>query len=324
MRRVVLTLVLAALASTLPAAVLAQQEDFQIPEYTEQQRWNRLASGMVYFQAALLELGMQHGMTAEEVGGFVGDVFARSWVTGADAAQFMVNFNRNYDAFPGAESELLDSSADEVTARFNRPWEAWVGLDRQIIGITSDEFLDLHRGLTLRLSEHVGIATTWTDERDHHVVSFRTEYAPIGADDNLRYGRLAYLSWLTSLQLLDMQMKETGLSARELGLQQGEMYAPSWTSRTPWQLFRGMVWNGLAHDRTMDCEVLSASPQEVRARCTHTFEQRIGQGANYFDVTVEDFLENIRGFGEAVAEARGMVWEERWEPGVRVIRVSVR
>ena len=41
-------------------------------------------------------------------------------------------------------------------------------------------------------------------------------------------------------------------------------------------------------------------------------------------LTVEDVLENLRGFGEAVAEARGMVWEERWEPGVRVIRVSVR
>jgi len=57
MTRFISTLV--ALAVMAPGPVVAQQSDVQLPDYTAEQRWQRLANGMVAFQAALLELGKQ-------------------------------------------------------------------------------------------------------------------------------------------------------------------------------------------------------------------------------------------------------------------------
>jgi hypothetical protein len=324
MSRFPVVLLLVALLVPAGAPVEAQTREFELPEYTDQQRWNRLAFGLVSFQAALLELGKKHGMSPEEVGAFTGEFFSSGWLAGIESTPFAVALNRNHMGYPNATAEVVSYDDWEVEVRFNRPWEEWVGLDRQMMAITSDEFLAMQRGLHLALSERVGITTTWDEDGDHDVLTLRTDYGPITADDNLRYGRMAYLGFLTSTQLLDEQMKRSGLSARDLGLQQGDLFAPSWGSVTPWGLFRGMTWNALAWDRTYDCEVVSASPEEVNARCTHTFEQRIGQVSGYFDVTVDDLLENLRGFAERVAEHRGMRWEETWEPGVRIIRVTMR
>ena len=78
-------------------------------------------------------------------------------------------------------------------------------------------------------------------------------------------------------------------------------------------------------DPNTDCEVLSASPTEVRARCATGYtEQRINQSSAYSSVTLEDVLQNGRAFAVSVAEQLGMSWEESWANGYREIRVSIR
>ena len=47
MKRIILALTLVVMALPAPEAVTAQASDFQLPEYTDEQRWNRLASGLV-------------------------------------------------------------------------------------------------------------------------------------------------------------------------------------------------------------------------------------------------------------------------------------
>jgi hypothetical protein len=64
------------------------------------------------------------------------------------------------------------------------------------------------------------------------------KYGPIVASDDIRWARGTYLSWLTWMPLLSLRM-ENGLSAAEIGAADAELYGPTWSARTPWQLFRG-------------------------------------------------------------------------------------
>ena len=316
------TLAVVCLAFLTAGPLGALQADPQLPQFTDQQRWERLASGTVWWQAALIELGAEVGMTPEEVGTFAGEFFARGWLGGAEAGQFVVSMNRNHLSWPGAEVELLSSDPTTVEARFNRPWERWVGPDRQVGGVTSADFEATQRAATLAIADWVGVDVVWEGEKDADRLTLRTEYGPIRASNDLRWARGAYLSWNDGFHVLELQMA-TGMTPREIGLEAGRRYGPGWGSRTPWQLFRTMTWNAMT-DPTTDCEVLSASPEEVRARCAINFAQRVEQGRNYFDITLEDVLENWRAFAESVAEQRGMRWEETWEDGYRVIRVTMR
>ena len=78
-------------------------------------------------------------------------------------------------------------------------------------------------------------------------------------------------------------------------------------------------------DPNTDCEVLSASPTEVRARCSISYtRQRVSQSSGYFDVTLDDVLENGQAFAESVAEQLGMRWEESWDDEYRTIRITMR
>jgi hypothetical protein len=149
-----------------------------------------------------------------------------------------------------------------------------------------------------------------------------TLYGPIEASNDIRWNRSAYLSWLNSLQLISLR-KESGMTAREIGEANGELYAPTWSAQTPWALFRGMVWNQMTDPRT-NCEVLSASPDEVRARCHMFFRQLVEQNQSRFNVTLDDVLESNRAFAGKVAEYLGMSWTEVIEGDYTVVTVTRR
>jgi hypothetical protein len=321
MRLLTLAFVLLSLLCAGPSA--AQESDLQLPEYTAEQRWQRLAFNAASMQAALLELGRQHGMTAEEVGTWAGEFYSKGWLSGQEAAPYAVAVNRNHMMWPGATSEVLSSTPTTVQIRFNRPWEAVIGPDRQIAGSTADEFQAMWRATNLAISDWVGIDVAWDEGEDSDVLNLRTEYGPIQAANDLRWARGAFLSWNNFFQLLELKM-QSGMTAREVGREAGELYGPGWTAPTPWRLFRGMTWNAMGDPNT-DCKVLSASPSEVRAQCAIGYTaQRVSQASTYFDVTLDDVLENGRAFAESVAEQLGMRWEESWDEEYRTITVTVR
>lgn len=68
---------------------------------TDQQRWERLASNTLAWQAAVVALGEAQGLTPEETGKFVGEFFSQGWLGGAEAGQLLVGFYRNFMGFPG-------------------------------------------------------------------------------------------------------------------------------------------------------------------------------------------------------------------------------
>lgn len=312
---------LVVLVMLMGASARAGQQ-ISLPEFTDQQRWERLAFLMVGWQAAMVALGESHGMTPEEVGEWAGKYFSQSWLSGSEAIQFLRGTHRNFMAMPGAAVEVVSSTPTSVTARFNRPLDSRLGPARQRIGVPGDAIrtmLDAHEAV---VAEWVGVTREVRADGDHDVVTLETQYGPIQASNDIRWARGSYLSWLNFLQLMSMR-KEAGLTAREIGAADARLYAPTWGAQTPWQFFRGMVWNQMS-DPNSDCEVLSASPREVRARCRQHYVDVVTNNQARFNVSPEDVFESGRAFASGVAEHLGMQWTEVLEDGYRIITVTVR
>jgi len=309
---------IAAVVSVPGTPVRAQ--DVQLPTYTPEQRWERAAYEALWWQAAIVALGREKGMTAEEVGRFAGELFAPGWLGGAEGLQLLRGFYRNFMALPGAEVEVVGDTPTSVTARFNRPMDALLAPGASTMGVTRAELDAMARATDAVIAEWVGVGLERRADGDHDVLTFTTEYGPIRAGDEIRWSRSSYLSWLTALQLMSLQMA-SGLSAREVGEADAKLYGPGWTARTPWQLYRGMVWNWMT-DPDTHCETLSASPTEVRARCALAYRQVVEQNQERFNVTVQDVFESGRAFASGVADQLGMQWTETLDGEYRVITVT--
>ncbi len=304
----------------LPAPILAQEVDF--PEYTDAQRWERLAQLMLGWNAAFVAFGEEHGMTPEETGEWIGEFFTDAWLGGIEATQFLRGLHRNFLSLPGAELEVLEQTPLSVTARFNRPLDAFLGPGARAQGVDVADIDAMVEALDATIADYVGIDMQKRRDGDHQVVTLTTEYGPIVASDRIRWNRGAYLSWLTSLQLMSLR-KESGMTAQQMGAADAELYAPTWTAQTPWQLFRGMVWNQMTDPNT-DCDVISATPREVRARCREHYRALVEQNQERFGVTPEDVFESGRAFAAGVADYLGMRWAETSQDGYRNIIVTVR
>lgn len=319
MKRFTLLVLFASLSVT--AARLPAQE-IELPEYTMEQRWQRLAGGTVWWQAAMIALGEAQGMTPEEVGHWAGKFFTQGWLGGGEASWYLRASYRNFMSWPGAELEILNTTPTSVTARFNRPIDDLMGAGGKVGGIKLAEFDAMYQAVDETIADWVGVGLERQSEDGHEVVTYETLYGPIHARDNIRWNRNSYLSWLNGLQLMSIRM-ESGMSAREIGEADADLYAPTWNVQTPWALYRGMVWNQMS-DPNFECAVISASPEEVRARCLQHYRELVLAQQDRFNVTPEDVFEAGRAFAEGVAEHLGMRWTEELVDGYREITVTRR
>lgn len=317
-------LLLAGAASILllRGPIAAQQPDIELPEYTDQQRWERLGMNCAWWQAGLLELGKVNGMSPEEVGKFMAKYYSQAWTGGFEAATVLYYLNRNHMAWPGATMEILSSSPTAVSARFNRPLDTYIGEDGVFGGHSAEEIHAMRRAAEVALVDFLGATLEKEEEDGHDVLTVQARYDGINAATAQRWYRLAYLSGNWEMTVLDLMMKQ-GMTAQQIGEHWAKTYGPAWESETPWQLYRGMTWN-LMTDPLAECEVLSASADEVRARCRIFQDLRVQQSTDYTDVTLEDVLVSGRAFAEGVAEQRGLQWEESWDEEWRTIRVIYR
>jgi hypothetical protein len=170
------------------------------------------------------------------------------------------------------------------------------------------------------IAEWVGVDVTRELRGEHEIITYETRYGPINASNDLRWARASRFVWLSNAQILAMRM-ESGMTAQEVGAEMAELYGPRWSPDTPWRLYRGMTWNQMS-DPDLDCEVLSASPEEVRARCREHYRDLIESFNVYFSVSPEDVFENGRAFAVGVADMLGMVWTETLDDGYRLITVT--
>ncbi|MBT8395583.1 MAG: hypothetical protein HKO65_01850 [Gemmatimonadetes bacterium] len=319
MKRTLLSTVLALAVLT---AIPAQAQEIELPEFTMEERWERMAFLLVGWEVAIISMGEQHGMTPEEVGHWVGKYFSQGWLGGREAVQLLTAMNRNHMAFPGATSEVVSSTPTSLVARFNRPGDSQMGAGGVTMGVSTEDLNTMLVALNQTIADWNGVALEVETDGDHDVLTMETLYGPIQASNDLRWNRGNYLSWLTWLQLMGMKL-ESGMTAREVGEADAALYASTWSARTPWQLFRGMHWNAMT-DPNYSCEVVSAGPDEVRARCPIQYEAVVTNAGVQFNVTPEAVTEANQAFAEGVAEYLGMRWVETVEDGVRVITVTRR
>jgi hypothetical protein len=308
-------------AILLSGAARLNAQELELPEYTEEERWERLGELTVGWQAALVALGEAKGMTAEETGKWVGKFFSRSWLSGGEASwYFRWAYGRNFMAMPGASVEVLATTPTSVTGRVNRPEDAALGPGNRLMGVPGKKINAMLNAIDATVADWVGVGLERESDGEYDILTLETQYGPIRADDDIRWARNSYLSWLTWLQYMSLRM-ESGMTAEEIGVADAELYGPGWGARTPWALFRGMTWN-LMSDPNADCEVLSASPDEVRARCLEHYRDLVIQNEERFGVTPEDVFESGRAFAMGVADLLGMQWAEVLEDGYRVITVT--
>jgi hypothetical protein len=151
MNRTCLAAALSALMLTAASPLTAQ--NLELPQYTAEQRWQRLGYEMAGWQAAMVALGESQGMTAEEVGAWVGDFFSSSWLSGAEASQLTVGMNRNFMAMPDATVEVLETTPTSVKARFNHPIDPYLGPGGRIMGVDGDDIATMLRAVDDAIAE---------------------------------------------------------------------------------------------------------------------------------------------------------------------------
>lgn len=135
------------LMKTLPVSVLllalgaiaadAQSSlPLELPNYTEQQRWDRAAVHAISFPIAMVSTFAADGKTAADAGRALFDVFGPGW-TGVDTPQqFAVSLHRNWLLWPAGHVEIVEQSENRVVVRGNRPWSGVFGDNGTSYGVT--------------------------------------------------------------------------------------------------------------------------------------------------------------------------------------------
>lgn len=319
MRRMLLT------AATLGGATLAMAQGAApaIPEYTNDQRWGRLAFLNLSAFATEVALGKSRGMTVDEIGKWLGDYYTATWAGGLDARQFAISIRLNSMSHPASRVELPTFTDSLVVMRLNTPELADFGPDRRLRELTLDEHRTLLRHINQRIADHVGVALEQRYDGDWLVLTMRNRYQAPRASDELRWNRAAFVNKVFGVNVIFFA-KAAGKTPLAAGTEAGKTWASTWTaSDTPWRLFRGMVWNAMT-DPNLVCEVQSASSSMVRGKCNRPWIATVQANAERTGVSVEDYEAYMLGTEQAVAASLGMSWNVQVDGDYRVITASRR
>lgn len=169
MRRATLALLLAAF---LPQVSQAQAQEW--PDYTESQRWERMARLGTLGVVATLAYAKTQGTSLEEFGRWWGDLFAPSWGQPGSYGPFEVmrGMRRNFLSWPDMQFEILSQTETSVSARINRPWTAYFGEDETWYGVTLSEYETLNSMFTKRIAEYHGLVLTEQRDGEYLVMTF--------------------------------------------------------------------------------------------------------------------------------------------------------
>lgn len=312
-------------AATFGGATMAAAQGAvpAIPEYTNDQRWARLAVLDLGTWAAEVALGKSRGMSIDEIGQWLGDYYTAGWAGGLDARQLAISFRLNSMSHPASRVELPTFTDSLVVMRVNTPVLANFGPDRRFQQFTLDEYRTVFRHINQRIADYVGVDLQQRYDGDWLVLTMRNRYQAPRASDNLRWNRAAFINKTSGVEAIRFA-KAAGKTPRDAGTESGKMWAGTWTTTdTPWRLFRGITWNAMV-DPDLVCEVQSASASMVRGRCTRPWVAQVRTYAERTGVSVEDYEAYMLGAEQALAAALGMTWDVQLDGDYRVITVARR
>jgi hypothetical protein len=177
--RIRLSALVAILLGLQGPGVMAQQTASQLPEYTEQERWERSVwQGDLNFIMGL-RLARSMGMSVEEYGRQLGLLYAPSWGspgTRTPAAVFGA-IRRNFLSWPNGEVTLVSSSDDVVVGRSNRPYVTSFG-ESGVFGTVSLD--DYERAFDIVMSvimDYLGLNVEFVRDGGYQVFTIRSRPA---------------------------------------------------------------------------------------------------------------------------------------------------
>jgi hypothetical protein len=136
---------------------------FELATLTTDQMWARSSFLSISALTSLVALGKSRGMTADEVGRWLGDLYAPSWGppnTGSALRVARIEI-LNWKGFPGMTVEILSASDTSATMRMSRPWTASFNApDQRFNGVSLEEYERSLEQVQARINQYLGLRSS--------------------------------------------------------------------------------------------------------------------------------------------------------------------
>ena len=147
----------------------AQAQEETLPQFSAEQRWDRLAFHWTSWAAASILHARSEGRTAEDAGQEIGELYAPSWGPDLTPRGFMLGTHRNVMAWRNARFDVLEVSDQRASFRYKPSYPSIFGEDGEWLGVTVEEvdlyMVEIHRVIV----EHNGLAFQWERDGDDFV-----------------------------------------------------------------------------------------------------------------------------------------------------------
>ncbi len=160
----IITFALTLLTGILSVPLQAQDETYELPSYTDAQRWNRSATLLIAVLVGDIAGDKEAGMSAEEAGRAAAAIFGppNGWNSSNTPMRLFRGINRNWMSHPEQTCDLLEAAPTVVRARCNRPYLTYFGDDGESYGVTVQDYEDSSRGFAAAIADHHGM--DWRQE----------------------------------------------------------------------------------------------------------------------------------------------------------------
>lgn len=166
----------AALFLFLGAHAATAQEPIEAPDLSAEESWARAVSNLNALALAMIRQGRDHGMTAEEVGARMGELFGPSWSrepgTGTPA-QLVRGMAANLQLWPDAEVSIEPVDGGGYALHHNRPWMNVFGDDGTAYDVSVADYEAMWNAGIRAIGDYLGLAVEMEREGDGWVMTVR-------------------------------------------------------------------------------------------------------------------------------------------------------
>jgi len=152
-------------------------EGYQLPVFTDQERWMRTAYIWTVSSALYLDELKKRGLSPAESGQVQADIFSPGWSSVQNAMDLFSAMYRNWSMIPGNVCEVSEATEETVKATCNRPYLAFFEQSGgDIYGMSLAEYEESNISFNSGIAASVGM--NWHQELegdDFHITITRTQ-----------------------------------------------------------------------------------------------------------------------------------------------------
>lgn len=170
----VVAVLLAALHRSPAAQEVRQQaKTITFPTFTADQNWARASTLIHSSLISGFAFAKTRGVSAEEYGRTVGDIFAPGWGQrdGGSAIRYARGIQNNLRAMTGTNVEVLAVDDTLVTMRATRAWRSMFGPSQQVYGVTLNEYETIEGVFQERIARYLGLRYAQHPDGDYETIT---------------------------------------------------------------------------------------------------------------------------------------------------------